>query len=326
MEWFQSLFSGDSPALTLVLTFFAIAALLIASIWLFRKIAGGGALKPGRNRQPRLSVTDAAIVDEKRRLVLVRRDNVEHLVMIGGPSDIVIEQNIMRVQPSVPPQQQREAPLNARQEREADAVRAARAVAARQERASEPVEPVSQSFEQPARTAPAAAPVAAAAALATAPQYPQIGKQELLLEPQLSELIDEPFVEPDFAQEPEPVFTQASGYEPEPQFEPEAEPAYEPQPAPAVARHDADFEFDLEGELERSFDVAPASARHEAGPSLESELTAELSDDLDFAKLLGEEEVARSTITTPEPDTRKPRRQESVDDEMQRLLDELANA
>jgi hypothetical protein len=45
---------------------------------------------------PRLAVIDAAAVDGRRRLVLVRRDNVEHLLMIGGPSDIVVEPNIVR--------------------------------------------------------------------------------------------------------------------------------------------------------------------------------------------------------------------------------------
>jgi hypothetical protein len=39
-------------------------------------------------------VLDAAAVDAKRRLVLIRRDNVEHLIMIGGPTDIVIETGI----------------------------------------------------------------------------------------------------------------------------------------------------------------------------------------------------------------------------------------
>ena len=48
---------------------------------------------------PRLAVIDAAAVDGRRRLVLVRRDNVEHLLMIGGPSDIVVEPNIVRAMP-----------------------------------------------------------------------------------------------------------------------------------------------------------------------------------------------------------------------------------
>src|SRR5262249_49192395 len=37
-----------------------------------------------------------ATIDSRRRLVLIRRDNVEHLLIIGGPSDVVVEQNIVR--------------------------------------------------------------------------------------------------------------------------------------------------------------------------------------------------------------------------------------
>ena len=44
----------------------------------------------------RLAVVDAAAVDGRRRLVLIRRDNVEHLLMIGGGADIVVEPNIVR--------------------------------------------------------------------------------------------------------------------------------------------------------------------------------------------------------------------------------------
>ena len=39
---------------------------------------------------------DYASVDGRRRLILVRRDNVEHLLMIGGPTDVVVEPNIVR--------------------------------------------------------------------------------------------------------------------------------------------------------------------------------------------------------------------------------------
>src|ERR1700754_4684656 len=51
----------------------------------------------GRNRQPRLGVLDSYSVDRVRQLVLVRRDNVEHLIMIGGPNDLVVESQIIRV-------------------------------------------------------------------------------------------------------------------------------------------------------------------------------------------------------------------------------------
>src|SRR5207302_4693328 len=45
---------------------------------------------------PRLAVIDAATVDARRRLILIRPDNVEHLLLIGGPTDVVVEPNIVR--------------------------------------------------------------------------------------------------------------------------------------------------------------------------------------------------------------------------------------
>jgi hypothetical protein len=74
------------------------------TFWLIRRFSGGrvGAAEK-RGRQPRLAVIDAAAVDGRRRLVLVRRDNVEHLLLIGGPSDFVVEQNIVRAVPVNPP-------------------------------------------------------------------------------------------------------------------------------------------------------------------------------------------------------------------------------
>ncbi len=83
-----------------VVAFVIVLALIAATFWLIRRF---GATRVGtaaqRGRQPRLAVIDAAPVDGRRRLVLVRRDNVEHLLMIGGPSDIVVEQNIVRAVP-----------------------------------------------------------------------------------------------------------------------------------------------------------------------------------------------------------------------------------
>jgi flagellar protein FliO/FliZ len=74
-------------------------ALIFGALRRFGSTRIGGA---SRGRQPRLAVIDAAAVDGRRRLVLIRRDNVEHLVMIGGPSDVLIEQNIVRAVPVAP--------------------------------------------------------------------------------------------------------------------------------------------------------------------------------------------------------------------------------
>jgi flagellar protein FliO/FliZ len=86
----------------LVVAFVVVFILIFLAFWALRRFGGtriGGA---SRGRQPRLAVIDAAAVDGRRRLVLIRRDNVEHLVMIGGPTDVVIEQNIVRAVPVAP--------------------------------------------------------------------------------------------------------------------------------------------------------------------------------------------------------------------------------
>src|SRR3954447_5529457 len=86
--------------LTFLFAFIAVLALIGVAAWLVRRFATNrlGA-NPNRGRMPRLAVIDAAAVDGRRRLVLVRRDKVEHLLMIGGPSDIVVEPNIVRAMP-----------------------------------------------------------------------------------------------------------------------------------------------------------------------------------------------------------------------------------
>jgi len=45
----------------------------------------------GRGNAERLGIVKSCVLDRRRQLLAVRRDNVEHLIMIGGPSDLVIE-------------------------------------------------------------------------------------------------------------------------------------------------------------------------------------------------------------------------------------------
>ncbi len=87
--------------LTFFFAFVVVLALIGLAAWLVRRFASNRlGTSAGRGRMPRLAVIDAAAVDGRRRLVLVRRDNVEHLLMIGGPTDIVIEPNIVRALPT----------------------------------------------------------------------------------------------------------------------------------------------------------------------------------------------------------------------------------
>jgi flagellar protein FliO/FliZ len=95
------LFGAEMPlAVRFFLAFLIVLGLIGAAAWAVRRFGSarlGGAV---RGRQPRLGVIEYATVDARRRLLLVRRDNIEHLVMIGGPTDVVVEANIVRAVPA----------------------------------------------------------------------------------------------------------------------------------------------------------------------------------------------------------------------------------
>lgn len=84
-----------APRLLIAIGGVAIAFLVLIAVLLFlRRRNSPLFIKGGRAREHRLQVLDAAAVDAKRRLVLIKRDDTEHLIMIGGPTDIVIETGI----------------------------------------------------------------------------------------------------------------------------------------------------------------------------------------------------------------------------------------
>ncbi|MGE0743977.1 MAG: FliO/MopB family protein [Rhodospirillales bacterium] len=67
-----------------------VLALIGAITWLVRRLglAERGLRNGGRNR--RLAVVETLAIDARRRLVLVRHDQTEHLIMIGGTADLVV--------------------------------------------------------------------------------------------------------------------------------------------------------------------------------------------------------------------------------------------
>ncbi len=93
----DALFGSAMPlAVRFFIAFLVVLALIGLTAWLVRRFGANRLGSAARGRQPRLAVIDAASVDGRRRLVLIRRDNIEHLLMIGGPTDVVIEPNIVR--------------------------------------------------------------------------------------------------------------------------------------------------------------------------------------------------------------------------------------
>jgi hypothetical protein len=121
---FESLFGAEMPlAARFFIAFLVVLALIGLTAWLVRRFGANRLGNAARGRQPRLAVIDAATVDGRRRLVLIRRDNVEHLLMIGGPSDLVIEPNIVRAVPARDvPRDQRGAPAGEAPARQTPAI------------------------------------------------------------------------------------------------------------------------------------------------------------------------------------------------------------
>jgi len=93
--WLIEIF-GEQNALYVAYGAGALAFLLLVWVLWFwtRRVSGGVFVHGGRGRKPRLAIVDATAIDSHRRIVLVRRDDVEHLVMIGGHNDFVIERGI----------------------------------------------------------------------------------------------------------------------------------------------------------------------------------------------------------------------------------------
>ena len=211
----DSLFGAEFPvAVKFFLAFVIVLGLIGGTFWVVRRF---GATRLGtaatRGRQPRLAVIDAAAVDGRRRLVLIRRDNVEHLMMIGGPSDIVIEQNIVRAVPVAPP-------------REMPGARAPEPQPRHMEPAPRPSHGEESSAVPPQldlAPRPARAPVEERAPEYTPRAYPRHEPR-----PMRQQLPVEPLPRPTFGLEPRPLPPEISP----PRAAPMAEPVRVPSPPP----------------------------------------------------------------------------------------------
>ena len=97
MQWLNELPFADNRVLQIgFLAACGIAALIVLAIVYRLTFAHRLRVPGGRTRQPRLGLVDAFSLDGQRQLVLIRRDNIEHLVMIGGPNDVLVELQINR--------------------------------------------------------------------------------------------------------------------------------------------------------------------------------------------------------------------------------------
>ena len=71
-----------------------VVALIFALAWIAKRLGFGGRLASARGKR-RLGIQEVLSLDNKRRLVLLKRDGVEHLILLGLNDDVVVETGII---------------------------------------------------------------------------------------------------------------------------------------------------------------------------------------------------------------------------------------
>jgi flagellar protein FliO/FliZ len=71
-----------------------VLALIGLIAWIARRFGFGRVAARPRGAARRIEIIETAAIDAKRRLVLLRRDRTEHLVLLGASSELLIESGI----------------------------------------------------------------------------------------------------------------------------------------------------------------------------------------------------------------------------------------
>jgi hypothetical protein len=85
--------------LRFVIALAVVLALIAATGWIGRRYMGGGRIAAFAGKRRRLALVETLQIDGRTRVLLVRRDAAEHLIMIGGSGALVIETGIVPPQP-----------------------------------------------------------------------------------------------------------------------------------------------------------------------------------------------------------------------------------
>jgi flagellar protein FliO/FliZ len=78
-----------------IIALLTVVALIFVVAWVARRLGLGGRLVPVGGKRRRLAIVEVLPLDGKRRLVLLRRDGAEHLVLLGATSEVVVESGIL---------------------------------------------------------------------------------------------------------------------------------------------------------------------------------------------------------------------------------------
>ena len=93
MGFLTNLFGDSGMLLTAAFALGAVIVAIVLVLWLLKLLSNASG-KVGRGRNRRLAVVDSLALDPKRQLLIIRRDNVEHLILTGGAQDVVVETGI----------------------------------------------------------------------------------------------------------------------------------------------------------------------------------------------------------------------------------------
>jgi flagellar protein FliO/FliZ len=80
--------------LRFVLALALVLALIAATGWIGRRYMGSGRIAAFAGKRRRLTLLETLQLDGRTRLLLVRRDAAEHLIMVGATGAVVVESGI----------------------------------------------------------------------------------------------------------------------------------------------------------------------------------------------------------------------------------------
>ncbi len=84
---------GDLSILKFVAAFALVMGLMLGLAWVMKRAGlGGKSFLPGGKR--RLAIVEQLPLDHRRRLMIIRRDDRDHLIIVGPDGHLVVESNI----------------------------------------------------------------------------------------------------------------------------------------------------------------------------------------------------------------------------------------
>lgn len=100
MQTITNLLGFEATYVTMILALGIVLVLIVLAVWLI-KMLGEATRTVGRGRNKRLSIIDSVSIDQKRQAIIIRRDDVEYLIVTGGPNDLVVDSGFPAL-PSMP--------------------------------------------------------------------------------------------------------------------------------------------------------------------------------------------------------------------------------